>query len=756
MNGRMTEVHMVLALVIGLLFCMVGQCDEDWSVVLPANGSDEISAPAEIADVPGAFEGKCVRLNGRDTAPQAYGGNRMSKGHVTMRPTIPEPGNYRLWLRLQWHCTCGRNLALETTATRAESPGGKSIPVRGMNVNDTFRPRVWHWMDCGTYTFEAGVQEVTCIQSGHHVLVDAVALASDPDFRPPGYFAPDEDFQIDRCPKDWRRPAGERTVHVIGEREWANFQLDTSFDIPFYDFDATGSVVGFEFCRQPDDRGYAFQITPTAAGTVDVRLVRNDTGGEVVLAERKGVQWLGSYHATRIARVGGGIDVNLNGQTLLSAEDDTFASGAIAIVQGGVPQFDFHELEIRTVGDFEEHFPGAASTWDVLAGTWRVLSERVFAENDVIYLGAGNAGAPAISRCPWQLGSSYRFRVGFRNSTSGAAGVVLAARDTRNYCAVTVGVKGSASDQRSELKILEYSDGEESTLFTCPLDGEGGQWFQLELETAPGMLLVRADGRQFGPFRAKSWNLGGAPGLYVDDGAEVEFAGIAARQGAGIGGHSYLFEPESDMRSISEWYLETGGMILEQHPATLTLQTSTKDLGSVRLNWKLPVPASAEVRVAFTTELTNKWKKAAPKASLGDNLLQDFPPIVLPNAARVGVAIKLTGLDQAEYFVSVDKEAMREITISRNSEVLVRESVDHRDESVVPEFRVVLSPDGLVASVAGGAEAKLRDSTFGLEGSERRVAIQGENLFLDDRIRIDGIYVTPLYPSLDTPLELGE
>ncbi len=140
------------------------------SILLQA-GDGEIQSPMQLFDDATAAGGK------RACAPEGPNHQELSKGGaVVFKFDVAQPGDYHLWARAHWCCSCGNSLGV--------SLDGMDF-VEGIE-DGTFQK--WHWV-----RFQRPLQRLS---AGKHQLViksredgssfDQILLTQDSEYRPSG------------------------------------------------------------------------------------------------------------------------------------------------------------------------------------------------------------------------------------------------------------------------------------------------------------------------------------------------------------------------------------------------------------------------------------------------------------------------------------------------------------------------------------------------------------------------------------------
>jgi hypothetical protein len=575
-------------------------------------------------------------------------------------------------------------------------------------------------------------------------LVDAIALGASPDYQPPGHFEENEGLSIERCPKDWRMPVDERVTHLLGDREWTNFRFETSFSFDASNFRSPSGMVGIVFCSRQDGHRYEFCISRGDDATLNAALTLNAPESSRVLATRESVDWSGRYHSVRLVRVSDDIRVDLDGQPIFSVKDDTLASGAVGFFAERLESFDFEELEVVSIGDYEEYFRTGESSWKVLHGDWRTVSQEGDRIDERTYLGTGT-DTPGLSLCPWPVGINYEYSTQVRHVYQGSAGVAFDIVDERNYYALTLRTVETTNEKSSGIELIRVIRGNPTQMYSWSTDLEVGQWVNIGISKGPGAVAMSVDGRSIGPFQNEAWNIGGPVGLFVGPDSVAEFAVIRAREGSEFEGKEYTFEPGMDVRSISHWRLLDGELTLDQHPATVTLWPPRDSNGCVTLQQKPKLPPGFSIRASFILD-TKKWDNTGirtneKRGSIEELDLLGQDDVVLRTDPRIGISISGPGAEAKEYRVSVNSTDMRDLIVEHDDETVTHESVRERNEDANSELTVTVRSEELHAYVGGGATVSVPIS--GLDVSQIQVAVFGENLLPGDCVKLDGIFITP-------------
>jgi len=96
-------------------------------------------------------------------------------GSVTLPFKVTAPGNYELWLRVWWCCSCGNSLDLKLD--------GEDL---GYITNNNLR--VWQWMRCpkGPFTLSAGEHVLVVGNREDGSRLDQVLFIADSEYVPAG------------------------------------------------------------------------------------------------------------------------------------------------------------------------------------------------------------------------------------------------------------------------------------------------------------------------------------------------------------------------------------------------------------------------------------------------------------------------------------------------------------------------------------------------------------------------------------------
>ncbi|MCX5769592.1 MAG: hypothetical protein NTZ09_04885 [Candidatus Hydrogenedentes bacterium] len=643
-----------------------------------------VTSPAAAIAAEGARSGRAVRINEGsshvrmntyiDPLQSSTVGDR---GEVDVRFNIEEPGPYVVWVRLQWHCPCSPYLNIRTSGRYV---GDTADPVSTGLLTSSERPLVWHWANAGTYEFDSGPQNVRLVQRGHLSLIDSVALSPDPGYRPPGYADLSQAFVL-AGPDGWK----ERPTEIKGripfcDREWGDFSFEICFPI-----NPKQPQFAFYLCGRGDN---AYTISFDGRNSLRGSLSKVEGGKKKTLADWTPPDPAQTWHAVRVERVRGEINVVSDGAAVAEAWDDSLSSGQCGLFASADHMPEFRDLFIRSMRAYDEFFTGGAFNWQPLSGKWRVAAEPAGPS----YVGSGG-GAPGVTVAPWRTGDCYALSCSVRLLEVGAGGLAFDVTDAATFAAFVLRAEAGLP---SRYELISFRDGKPQVLWTGRCALEMDQWAQLKLEKQAEAVFLAADGEPLAAIELPVGSGGGAVGLVAVGGGCAQFIAARCRETRPALRFSYVFEPPGDYTALAYWRPIEGTFTLQGHPGRLAINGDKTRLA--RLAWRIPAESAIEVHV------TVKQPAVRPRPK---SLIPDLPLPVLPDDPRIGIAFVPDTAPDKPVKVSTDALRMQGLRIQQGDRVLFEKTSPPATSGDTSEKTLVFRLDSpRVAASAGGSGEK--------------------------------------------------
>lgn len=733
-GGTRCVLKSLLLMIIGLMVGNSIKAESAWQTLIEAETMD-IAAPAHVRSVVGARDDLCVMISDADAKEYDQLGLRR-KGELSLSPTIPHQGVYHLWVRLQWHCTCNRHMTVQTTGRHVSSEddhrASPNTPVTSFR-----HPGIWHWINIGSYEFDAGAQYVRFIQGGHRTLIDSIAISDDKEFRPPGYIGEidrETFYQVE--PKVFG-PSTSYLSHKLGERNWDDFRLNMVVSMLGHKEEYADGYLGVRFNLRPNDEGYLLSVQRKQNDALTWRLGRTGSSSGNALVEQQESITAGVGHSVMIQKIGREIDVQVDGVALFSTIDEMSVSGRIEVVANNVGPFSVEEVEIETLHQYEEHFLGGSSQWREFSGSWSTVSPNPIDSVGRAYLVRGKEGGLSVS--PWPVGNSFRFETRLKILGPGTAGIAFGILDDNNFQALTL-AGGNSEKQDLNISLISVRAGTVEELWSTSIEGTIQQWHHLTLEKYLSRVNVIFDARPMATFYDQIWSDHGAVGLMVLGDTTAMFTSTKANDAILGEQELYLFEPETDSRSLSHWKQKKGKFALLRHPALLSMQPEQGQT-TAALEFRRTISKNAEIELHLSDRKPTRIKPEA------DPRLPELELPVFPDAPRVGIRATLEGGKETEFTVMTDNATMRELVLARDGQVLVRYTHPGPISNNERILQLRIDHGFLTAGILGGAQTKLPLGPLP-EKARFRLTLVGENLRADKAVEISRILVRDLQNSL--------
>lgn len=729
-----------LAVELGLVRAV---CADSWSLEMKVEEDTEIIPPARLMGGVDSQGLTCVSLSDPD-APRYLDWNDRSKaGQVVFSPELPETGGYRVWAHVLWHCTCARAVGMTTSANSARSPDGKALALRGTTIQDDFRPRVWHWMDCGTFDFSAGRQEVRFLQYGHNVLIGGIALGLGPDFRPKGYIEHFGEYRLAQCPAELRETSNPGPIYLGDDLEWTNFRARVSFPIEAVQFTSEESALGLVFCRKPEGGAYELLVRRGTDGEMRAELHAVTNSASVLIAGSSHIPWGGSYHSLDIQRLGDEIRVQIDGLQVFQCTDDSFASGRIGIFRNDIKDFDFEEVHIVPRTDAVEYFTKDCA-WKTVGGTWRSLTSEPGSGNEGSLYGIAPTGT-AMFLSDWQVGSYYGATTQVKVGSGESSGIVFDFIDSNNYSTAGISIGEPSGASVCNFQLASIRNGVRTILASRSVDAMLDQWANIGIEKGPGKLAAVFEGQWLASYESDRWSDSGSIGVYVGRGSEAEFGAMHYEEDSMFEGQEYTFEPDLDMYSVSHWKALEGTIFLDRHPATLSLRQFPPGSSRIALALNRALETNTSIRVSFSPGIGSGASRTSDRVNLGfGELASGIQDVGVSESSRLGIRLKSHAPLPVEYEITVDEKMTKELIVLRNEEIVSRTSLLHEPQDSRFELRVDLSAGSLVAIANGRKSDEVALCAAAIANGKFELSIIGKHLIENDIVRVVSVFLDPL------------
>ncbi|HUW61270.1 MAG TPA: hypothetical protein VMZ06_09710 [Candidatus Bathyarchaeia archaeon] len=614
-----------------------------------------VTSPAAAIAAEGARSGRAVRINEGSSHVRMntyidplHSSTVGDRGAVDVRFNIEEPGAFTVWVRLQWHCPCSPFLNIRTSGRYEGDPAD---PVSTGLLTSSGRPLVWHWANAGTYEFDSGPQNVRLVQRGHFSLIDAVALARDPDYRPPGYADLSQAFLL-AAPDAWKKLTPEVNGRIaFCDRDWSDFSIEICFPI-----NAGQQKFAFYLCGRGNEAyTVMFDDAHARGGGLHGSLRKVGGADEKSLADWTLPDVAESWLAVRAERVRGNINVWVDGTAVAEAWDDSLSSGQCGLVATVDQMPEFRDVAIRAMRVYEEFFTGDAFNWQPLSGKWRVAAEPA----GPCYVGSGGE-SDGVSAAPWRVADCYGMSCSMRLLQDGSGGLAFDVADAGTYSAFLLRTEAGGP---LRYELASFRDGKPQVVWTAPCALEMDQWVQLELEKQGTLVFLAADGRRLAAVELPGETDGRAVGLLAGEGGGAQFTAVRCREMHATQRFSYVFEPPGDYTALAYWRPIEGTFALKEHPGRLAIDGG--ETRRARLAWRPPVDSPIEVQVSVKVTAV----RPRPKS-----LIPDLPLPALPDDPRIGLAFVPDEAPENALTVSTDTLHMQGLKIQQGERILLDET----------------------------------------------------------------------------------
>ena len=738
-DAGLTSGRSLLQIVCLLLLSFPLFAEDSRTLFLEADADAEVVPPAAVVPHIGANGGRCVCISAPN-APAMVTGSDSRRGQLVFRPNLVHAGDYRLWIRLQWHCICSRAVSLTTSGSY--DPGFES----DMEAVADYEPsNVWHWTSCGPISFATGQQTITFTQKGHLALFDSIILTAEPDYHPTGFTPSSEPLKIEAASAEWRRVEDGLYLQFPSKREWDSFVAEMVCDFRTESPSAQNDRVGIQFGIQESGECCRFLCSRhTHEGNVSLALLCQ--GAEpVILATGTAVLNRDFFQHFRFSRVGGRIVVWVNGVPAIEARDVRYPSGKIGLISGS-PVFGAYEhLTVRSLSEYEDTFADPEATWESLRGKWKAVSlESIAPDAGGGYAAIGEDTNLALS--PFAVGDECFVTVKVRLAETGYGGLAFDVSDDRNFMALVLQEDSDLQRNKAQARLLRFKDSGTQTLWEGTYEGIVGQWRDISLLWRDGFVEVSVDEdkRWVVPASLTNTERGRGLGLVASGGSGAVFASPKAHDHVEGVNWQFLFEPDRCIQSLCHWAQEEGRFSLFPYYAQLRCEPlpGQRDFA---LTLRRRLPPGFETSIDFHESGTDPNESTR----LPDDGLPEVVLPVLPGDPRVGIGIRMakpgdeTG--RTEYRISVDLREMRDLAVFRNGEKVPPASPlgfgDRTEESLFLRF----SGQKIEAGVRGGVHARIADLPPMDPSTEVQVFFFAENIEEGRRIDVQRIVVREVF-----------
>lgn len=700
--------------VLGVVLCL--HLAVDAAFLLEAEDATLLLAPAVAVAREGASGGRCVSLSapeGRDTAVALASQPKENLGTVEWALDLSEGGVFYPWVRVNWHCYCGRSFRFlfsgDGTANEAEGHAGFA---------STAEPGLWHWERLDAIRLAPGAQRIRIVQQGHLALLDQLFLGSDPNETPPGYLPEGRRILRDRL-EGWIDRSGRLEVPVDGE--WGSVAIAAALRLD----------------AQNEDAEAGFALTAADGRRVAEVALRRQPGGAAVVVRGGGESPLvvapvddgfDGWHSVEATRDGGRLDLAVDGVPR-STLDLGCTDPATAVFFRTGPA-DIQDVAVADMATRRDLLSADDPLWPVRAGTWHHTDVDGAGK---VLVGRGDEGA--LLDAPWLSGERYLLRVNINLADTGLAGVAFVPADGDVPHAAVL-----RQDGETRLAIVAITpDGPQPLWASDPLGGDAGQWRTLWVRKWPGQIELGVDDLgAAGRFSTTRWAEPSRPALYAGAGAacfaDVRHAALAAFA------REYVFEPSHDYFLLAHWQLERGRVAPTGHPAFLALYGDplTHD---VRMSFRRRVGPGVQV------ELDGRSHDEFRGSPDPDRTL--FPAVVMPlldSSTRffVSAVSQVTGVT---YTALADTEDMRSVRLVRDGELLAEKELPAPSPQNTWKLYLRLQQGEIEAGVRGSVSVSVPVSDAETS-AEYDVAFGAVNVLDSAPPRIRSIVVAPACPPL--------
>jgi len=327
---------------------------------------------------------------------------------------------------------------------------------------------------------------------------------------------------------------------LIGEQEYLLGQecRDGEYNLRFEFAEANTKPIEVLFGYR--DAGNHYRLSVSPEGTALFRVLAGRSNALTKAAASKSSRLAIQRRRQRLT-------VTFDQERVLSAEDDRFHAGSVALAVG--PEFrEVRKFRYQPVSAiyFTDDFMRAGqqeSVWTPVVGQWKVTTTidhasggSVFnpvnwerSANPFVFEGAGENGALAVTG--QDFWDEYRFGVSLRGR--GPVGCVFLYRDTRHYYGIRWDL-ASVFPRACPFELYVQRGEEREVLTRVGVVGKANQWYRVEAQAGPDGIRVWLDGA---PLLSTMHEplYSGKVGLRIEEGGQALFDDVVVETPTGRG-----------------------------------------------------------------------------------------------------------------------------------------------------------------------------------------------------------------------------
>jgi hypothetical protein len=684
-----------------------------------AEDASLLLAPARIIAKDGASGGTCVALSapeGRDTALALPFQRTEILGTVEWTIDVPAEGVFYPWVRVNWHCYCGRSFRfMYAGAGATQEANGQS------HFTSTAEPGMWCWERLATMQMQAGPQHIRIMQEGHLALLDQLFLSQDPEETPPGYIPEGRRVNFGEV-EQWTEQNGGLEATLEGE--WGNASVAAALRL---ESPTDAAHAGFALALA-GEQSVTEVLLQQQQETTAVVVRRRDPNGEEILLTVPVDEGFDGWHSVEARRLGLRLHLDVDGVSrgdvaLFSAEPATisFLSTAPAQVE---------DVAVADLATHRDLLDAEDAMWAVESGSWRHASLEP-GSGPLLW---GQGDPAALLDVPWAVGETYALSVNVKVPEKGSAGIAFVPQGDGARHAVVV-----RQDGETRLAVVSLAPEGPTTLWESEaLPAGPGQWCALSVRKWPGQLELGLDGGDPWRFTTGKWQEPCRPMLYAGPGAacfsDCQHAALP------VFALEYLLEPSQDHLLLGHWRVVRGGAAPSGHPAFLVF-TGDPETQDSRITLRRVVGPGVHI------ELDCRPYDGLNGLATGDDSL--LPPITMPlvdSAPRffVSATSRTSG---ATYTALSDAEEMRSIRLIRDGELLEEKVLPDPSPQNAWKLYLYVQNGRLEAGAQGSATVSVPLSPAETS-ADFDVSFGAVNVLEGEQLRARTISVAPAYPPL--------
>jgi len=305
--------------------------------------------------------------------------------------------------------------------------------------------------------------------------------------------------------------AAPRAVAVTGPAFWDDLRCAVAIRL----LESGGAGLGFRV--QDAANYYAFTVAfgaPEASGQALLKLSRVVAGEERVLASATRNLPIGQWCRLSVAAAEDRFDASVDDVPVLTARDEAFGQGALALVAVDCPTAYFDDAAVEPYRGFTDDFEREdLGRWRTIAGEWKIDPSK---EGRRLATASKEAGVVVSGRDDW---ADHELRAQVLVG-KGPAGLCVNWKSPSDYLLwrATRGVQ----------ELVRVTEAGEELLDSAPLDSSVKGWVTAELSCRDDYVAARVNGGE--PLEALvPIGQSGRVGLWMERGSRAAFDDVAVR-----------------------------------------------------------------------------------------------------------------------------------------------------------------------------------------------------------------------------------